>query len=176
MISKRQVLERCVVIWDTQVRRILCRGGLVFAAAFTLTLSQGCSDKPAPPAVAPAPKSAPPTARAVAKAAPVGLPTPTPVAGDPASFVGGWTILFPRGATRRVALQAADAGRLTLNYTGVLNGVYELRDDTLTVVSPRDTRMAGLVWKWDGKQLSLVHEPADHAAGQSYVGTTLTPQ
>jgi hypothetical protein len=90
------------------------------------------------------------------------------------SFEGTWNAEFPRGAKYPVKLQDLGDGQYTLGGAGVLSGTYQWQDGKLVVVTPSDQRMTGLVWKWDGKQLVLVGEPASTPTGSAYTGTTLT--
>jgi hypothetical protein len=90
------------------------------------------------------------------------------------SFDGTWNATFPRGAKYPVKMQGLGNGQYTLGGAGVLSGTYKWEKGQLIVVKPGDDRMAGLVWKWDGKQLVLVAEPANTPTGSSYTGTTLT--
>lgn len=90
------------------------------------------------------------------------------------SFEGTWNATFPRGAKYPVKMQDLGDGQYTLGGAGVLSGTYKWGKGQLIVVKPGDDRMVGLVWKWDGKQLVLVGEPANTPTGSSYTGTTLT--
>jgi hypothetical protein len=90
------------------------------------------------------------------------------------SLAGTWDATFPRGAKYPVKMQDLGDGQFTLGGAGVLSGTYQWEQGQLSVVKPGDDRMIGLVWKWDGKQLVLVGEPANSPTGSSYTGTTLT--
>jgi hypothetical protein len=90
------------------------------------------------------------------------------------SLDGTWNAEFPRGAKYPVKMQDLGDGQFVLGGAGVLSGTYQWNDGQLVVQKPDDDRMNGLVWKWDGKQLILIGEPANTPTGSSYTGTTLT--
>jgi hypothetical protein len=98
-----------------------------------------------------------------------GIPSPFPV-----QLAGQWQAELPAGFKRTAKLTHLEGNRFVLSSAAsVFNGVYEWKDNELTVVDPGDEKMMGLVWKWDGEKLILIDEPADTPTGPSYVGTTL---
>lgn len=88
-------------------------------------------------------------------------------------LAGEWRMLLPAGFEHRVALTrvADNAYRLT---PGGLNssGVYELRDDTLTITAPDELRMTGFTWKVNSRHLLTLVEQASNT-GADYLGAVL---
>jgi hypothetical protein len=90
------------------------------------------------------------------------------------NLAGSWTANMPSGHKQPTTLKDLGKGQFLLSSrAGVLSGTYQWKDGELTVVTPADQRMMGLVWRWDGRQLVLVGEPGNTPTGSSYVGTTL---
>ena len=91
-------------------------------------------------------------------------------------LAGPWTATLPAGFRQPTTLRMLEGDRWLLSSrAGVFNGVYRYHDGDLTVEKPADARMKGLIWKWDGKQLTLVAEPVGTPTGSSYLGTLLVP-
>lgn len=89
-------------------------------------------------------------------------------------LAGSWTATMPRGHLQQTTLTKLGSGEFQLtSRASVLNGTYRWQNGELKMVTPADKRMVGLVWKWDGKQLLLVGEPANTPTGSSYMGTRL---
>ncbi len=93
----------------------------------------------------------------------------------PPRLAGGWQATLPAGFVQSTTIQDSGNRRFLLrSRASVFNGLYEWRSGQLVVVRPDDDRMVGLVWQWNGKQLTLVEEPKNTPTGSSYVGTVLT--
>jgi hypothetical protein len=92
-------------------------------------------------------------------------------------LAGSWTATMPRGHKQPTTIRSLGQGQfLVSSRAAVFNGTYQWHNGRLVVITPADVRMSGLVWKWDGKQLILVGEPANTPTGASYVGTVLDRQ
>jgi hypothetical protein len=93
----------------------------------------------------------------------------------PPPLAGAWQAKLPSGFVQPVNLQDLGKGEfLFRSRANVFAGVYRWEDGNLVVVKPDDPRMAGLVWRWDGRQLTLVAEPQGRPTGASYVGTIVS--
>ncbi|MCU0878137.1 MAG: hypothetical protein MUF06_10160 [Pirellulaceae bacterium] len=90
-------------------------------------------------------------------------------------LAGVWQATLPSGFVQPVNLKDLGKGEfLFRSRADVFSGVYRWEDGHLVVVKPDDPRMAGLVWRWDGRQLTLVAEPPTRPTGASYVGTIVS--
>jgi hypothetical protein len=90
-------------------------------------------------------------------------------------LAGSWQARLPRGFVQPTTIQDFGEGRfLVRSQASIFSGIYEWRNGQLVAVEPEDTRMIGLIWKWDGTQLTLIAEPKNTPTGSSYVGTILT--
>lgn len=90
-------------------------------------------------------------------------------------LAGDWQATMPAGFVQPTTLQDFGEGQFHLrSRASIFNGLYEWRSGQLIAIEPEDTRMVGLVWKWDGTKLTLVAEPKNTPTGSSYVGTVLT--
>jgi hypothetical protein len=93
----------------------------------------------------------------------------------PPPLAGAWLARLPSGFVQPVNLQDLGKGEfLFRSRADVFSGVYRWEDGNLVVVKPDDPRMAGLVWRWDGRQLTLVAEPRGTPTGASNVGTIIS--
>ena len=94
--------------------------------------------------------------------------------GQRPSIQGRWQAQLPAGFVQPATIKHLGGTRYQLSSrAGVFNGTYRWRDGQLVVEAPADTRMLGLIWKWDGQELLLVSEPAGTPTGSSYLGTVL---
>lgn len=90
------------------------------------------------------------------------------------ALAGPWTATLPAGAQQPTTLRHVKEDRWIVSSRAVVfNGRYIYRNGQLVIDQPSDSRMKGLVWKWDGKQLVLIAEPAGTPTGSSYLGTVL---
>lgn len=88
---------------------------------------------------------------------------------------GSWQATLPRGFVQQTTIQDLGEGRfLVRSRANIFSGIYDWRNGQLVAVEPEDARMIGLIWKWDGTQLTLVGEPKNTPTGQSYLGTVMT--
>jgi hypothetical protein len=109
----------------------------------------------------------------------------THVRNPPPALAGPWQATIPGQFDYPFFVSIEDLGEgkfllrtrdnpLSGSLVDILAGVYQWEDGQLVVTHPEDSRMKGLVWRWDGRQLTLVAEPKQMPGGESYVGTTLT--
>jgi hypothetical protein len=90
-------------------------------------------------------------------------------------LAGDWQAKLPSGFVQPVNLQDLGKGEFLLrSRADVFSGVYQWESGHLVVVKPDDPRMKGLIWRWDGTQLTLVAEPQGRPTGASYVGTIVS--
>lgn len=90
-------------------------------------------------------------------------------------LAGAWQAKLPSGFVQPVNLQDLGQGEfLQRSRADVFSGVYRWDGGHLVVIKPDDPRMKGLVWRWDGRQLTLVAEPPGTPTGASYVGTIVS--
>lgn len=91
------------------------------------------------------------------------------------NLVGNWQARLPAGFVQPSAIRHLGGDRYQLTSgAGVFSGTYRWRDGQLAIEAPADTRMLGLIWKWDGQELLLIAEPAGTPTGSSYLGTVLS--
>ncbi|MCA9247487.1 MAG: hypothetical protein KDA42_10240 [Planctomycetales bacterium] len=88
-------------------------------------------------------------------------------------LAGAWTLHLPAGFQRPATITQTPEGAFVLGSGGVLSGEYAWRGGQLVVVQPSDVRMTGLVWSWDGSQLTLIAETPGAPTGSSYLGAQL---
>jgi hypothetical protein len=88
---------------------------------------------------------------------------------------GDWEAKLPAGWVQPTTIQILGDGQYLLSSrASIFNGKYQWQNGKLVVVEPADDRMLGLVWNWDGQQLTLISEPKNTPTGSSYTGTVLT--
>lgn len=89
-------------------------------------------------------------------------------------LAGNWIAAMPAGHRQPTTLRDLGGGQFLLSSRAIVfNGTYQWESDNLVMVKPAHPGMVGLTWKWDGKRLLLVGEPAKSPTGSNYVGTAL---
>jgi hypothetical protein len=110
---------------------------------------------------------------AMATAGPVAKSTPE------SAFAGRWLLTMPAGFEYDATLEPGEEAGLYRLRCGALNlqGLYELRGQTLTLVEADNPHLTGMVWKVLNKNTVVLTVQRDQAkVGSDYRGATLGRQ
>jgi hypothetical protein len=98
------------------------------------------------------------------------------LAGCASGLAGKWRVNWPDGSQEVASIQDFGGGRWYFRGAAPeLNGVYELKDATLTCVKPDLPPMGGFVWREGShKTFTLVEQPETSRLHDHWLGATMT--